>query len=163
MNSKAIIAILLLLFVALSVGYMIAKDNETAAVDVTGQPDATVSTVAAADNNENAVIAYYFHYTRRCATCNKIEELSNRVITEQFANELADGRLVWKVLNVEEPEYKHFEEDYNLISQSVVLVDAREGRGMKWRNLDKIWELVHSDDDFMKYVHGEVKAFLESS
>jgi hypothetical protein len=161
MNSKVVISILLLLFVALSVGYMIVKDDRSEAGAQTEQPAAVSS--AAENSSENAVIAYYFHYTRRCATCNKIEELSNRVINERFADELGDGRLIWKVLNVEEPDYKHFEEDYNLISQSVVIVDAREGRGMKWKNLDKIWELVHNEDDFMDYVHREVKTVLESS
>jgi hypothetical protein len=161
MKPKVILTALLLLFVALSVGYMIARDDRSAADGEAGQ-SADVSSTAAVDN-EDAVIAYYFHYTRRCATCNKIEELSNRVMTEQFSDELRDGRLIWKVLNVEEPEYKHFEEDYSLISQSLVLVDAREGKGMKWKNLEKIWELVHNDNEFMNYVRNEVRAFLESN
>jgi len=159
MHGKVLITILLLLFVGVSLLYVIARETDTPDTAEVDQ----IADAAVEETSENAVIAYYFHYTRRCATCNKIEELSNRVVTERFADELKDGRLIWKSLNVEDSGYEHFEKDYGLISQSLVLVDAREGRKMKWKNLDKIWELVSQEDKFLDYVHSEIKAFLESS
>lgn len=162
MQAKALITILLLLFVGVSLVYLLAEESDTPAV-AEGDQAAEVAEVSSDEKGEDAVIAYYLHYTRRCATCNKIEELANRVVTERFAEELNDGRLIWKSLNVEDPGNEHFEEDFGMISQSFVLVDAREGRNMKWKNLDKIWELVWKEQEFLDYAQREIKAFLESS
>jgi len=162
MQGKVLITVLLLLFVGVSLLYVIARETETPDTAEVDQI-ADVADVAVEETSENAVIAYYLHYTRRCATCNKIEELSHRVVTERFVDEIKDGRLIWKSLNVEDPGNEHFQKDFGLISQSLVLVDARAGRNMKWKSLDKIWELVRKEDEFLDYAHREIKAFLESS
>jgi hypothetical protein len=67
------------------------------------------------------VIAYYFHGTYRCTTCQTIEKYSKEAIELYFSSELAAGTLVFKPLNVEEPENRHYIQDYQLFSKSLVI------------------------------------------
>jgi hypothetical protein len=164
MKLRNIITVLLLIFVGVSI-FVLAKDK----TESSDQP------VAAADNVETSgpdyeanavqgkVVAYYFHYNRRCATCNKIEELAQKAISERFGDEISDGDLVFRSLNVEEKGNEHFETDYNMTSQSLILVDGREDRTGEWKSLDKIWELVWKEKEYVDYVDSEIRAFLEKS
>ena len=50
--------------------------------------------------------------------------------------------------------------DYQLQSQSVVLVEIKDGRQQRWRNLDQIWQKVSDKEAYIAYVHDEVRRFL---
>jgi len=106
------------------------------------------------------VIAYYFHTNTRCVTCRKLEAYSKEALDAAFAEELADGRLVWRVVNTDQPENKHFVKDYRLFTKSVVLVEERDGREVRWTNLARIWQLVGRKDAFLWYVQGEARTYL---
>ena len=153
MSGKGIVRLVLLAFVAVSLGWFISKETAD-------EPDAA-DTVQAPEK-ERQVTAYYFHRTARCKTCLKIEDLSKTGIATGFAAELSNGDLAFQSLNVEAEGNEHFVEDYELVSQALVLVDYRNGVPGKWKSLDRTWELVHSDDEFKAYVRDEVRAFLET-
>lgn len=106
------------------------------------------------------VIAYYFHTTARCASCRQIETDSHAAIEAGFAEELADGRLVWRMVNVDEEGNEHFMEDYQLFTKSLVLVEQVKGKEVRWKNLPKVWELLQQKERFYAYVQGEVRAYL---
>ena len=131
-----------------------------APVPVTAGAPATApvpaDTVAAAGQ----VIAYYFHTTARCASCRQIEAYSHAAIEAAFPKELADGRLVWRMVNVDEEGNEHFMEDYELFTKSLVLVEQVQGKQVRWKNLPKIWELLQQKERFFAYVQGEVRSYL---
>ena len=108
----------------------------------------------------NKVIAYYFHSTRRCASCKKIEAYSREAIESGFAEALESGELELLILNTDEPEYKHFLEDYELYTKSLVLSKIDDGEETEWKNLDKVWRLLGDKNSFMEYVQTEVQSFL---
>ena len=118
---------------------------------------------AAADAEADGVVAIYFHGNARCATCRKIEAYADEAIAQGFVDELASGRLAWRVVNIEEPGNKHFIEDFQLVTRSVVLVEYRDGEVVRWENLEKVWQLVRSKDRFFGYVEGETREFLGTS
>ena len=107
------------------------------------------------------VIAYYFHGNRRCASCIKIEAYSREAIDSGFAEELKAGKLEWLVINTDEPENEHFIKDYQLYTKSLVLSNIENGKQTKWKNLDKVWELLRNKEGFLQYVQTETRAFLE--
>ena len=104
---------------------------------------------------------YYFHRTIRCPSCEKIQALAQRAVEDGFAGELADGRMQWLVINIDEPRNKHFEDDYQLQAQSVVLSEMRGGKETRWKNLEKVWNLLDDDAVFVRYVQGEIRAFVQ--
>lgn len=68
-----------------------------------------------------------------------------------------------EVLNLDLTQYSHFETDYALQYQSVVVSEVVAGKETRWKNLPKIWELVNSPADFFKYIDNEVTDYLKPS
>ena len=109
------------------------------------------------------VIAYYFHGTFRCSTCRTIEEYSHAAIQTYFAKELGNGSLEFRPVNVDEPENKHFIQDYQLVTRSLVLSLVSDGKEKKWKNLPEVWKLVRDKERFFQYVKDEVAIFLKET
>jgi hypothetical protein len=121
---------------------------------------AEASTVVTPSVRSHRVIAYYFHTTLRCASCRAIESYSREAIDTAFADEIADGRLVWKVVNIEVKGNEHFAKDYALYTKSLVLVDEVRGKPAQWKNLEKVWQLLQDKPRFLRYVQDETRAYL---
>jgi hypothetical protein len=110
---------------------------------------------------ENKVlVVYYFMTTYRCHSCHYIEENTRKALDESFANEFKSGRMVFKMINIEEPANAHFVEEYKLYTKSVVLSATVGDKEVKWKNLDKVWQMIGKDDSFKNYITSEVKAYL---
>jgi hypothetical protein len=109
------------------------------------------------------VIAYYFHTNTRCSTCTKIEQFSKEAIEAGFPGELKDGTLEMRIVNYEQPENRHFMDDYELVTRSLILVNLVNGKQTKWTNLKQVWQLTGHKDDFLNYVQKEVREYLVSS
>jgi len=173
MKGKSVATFALLAFVAASVVFLIAKELRRSPA-VTSSSSMSPSSLAQATEaggggalagrpvtEGHKVIAYYFHGNFRCVSCVKIETLSRKAIMEGFADDLKSGRLEFRGVNVDEPQNRHFIDDYQLTSKSLVVVDLREGRQVRWKNLDKVWTLLDSEKEFVSYVRDGVSAFLE--
>jgi hypothetical protein len=106
------------------------------------------------------VIAYYFHTNTRCSTCIKIEAYSHEAIEQGFPEEIKNGILEMRVVNYEQPENRHFMQDYKLVSKSLVLVKLVNGKQTSWTNLRLVWQLKGRKDAFLNYVRREVRGFL---
>ena len=101
---------------------------------------------------ETKVIAYYFYTNFRCKSCLTIEKYTKEAIEENFEDELSSGKLVFKTINIEEEDNKHFVDDYQLYTKSVVLSLVKDGEEIRFKNLKKVWESLRSKDDFFKYI-----------
>jgi len=161
MKPKTIITIVLLLFIAASVGFMIAKGIQPAR-DKSADDTIIPNNIPSAENTHK-VIAYYFHGSARCPTCRKFEAYTQEAIQSGFANELQSGRLELKVINRDAPENQHFIQDFQLVANSVIIEDTQNNRQIRWKNLDKIWDFVRDEQTFVKYVQNEIAAFLAGS
>jgi hypothetical protein len=117
---------------------------------------------AAPKAGQHKVIAYYFHTNTRCSTCIKIEEYSHEAIEKGFPGEMKNGALEMRVVNYENPENRHFIQDYKLVSKSLVLVNLVDGKQTKWTNLKLVWQLTGHKDAFLNYVRKEVRGYLSS-
>jgi hypothetical protein len=157
-NIKRIVTIVLSIFVATSIVYLIATEvrkpekNETASEGTRDNP---------ASMENHTLTVYYFHTTFRCPTCRKIETLTESTVKNFFSAELAQKKIIWKPVNIEVPENRHFADDYKLFTKSVVIVDSANGRQLRWKNLDKIWELVRDESDFTGYINKEITGYLK--
>jgi hypothetical protein len=107
------------------------------------------------------IVAFYFHGNVRCAKCKKIEQYSHEAVNNYFARELETKTLVFRTINVDLPENKHFVEDYGLITKSLVVAEFMDGRQVRWKNLAKVWKHVNDKDTFYEYVRTEIKEYLE--
>lgn len=121
------------------------------------------SAFAAGGKPELKVIAYYFHGTFRCYTCTTMEKYSKEAIETSFKDALASGKLEFKAVNVEDRGNEHFVNDYQIYTKTLILSLVKDGKEIKSKNLDKIWEYVRNKQRFSDYVIEEVGGFLKEA
>jgi hypothetical protein len=112
---------------------------------------------------ESKVIAYYFHGDFRCFTCYRLEQYSKEAIEANFKDILSSGKLEFKAVNIDEKTNRHFVNDYQLYTKSLVLSLVKDGKEVKSKNLTKIWEYAGNKQKFFEYVTSEVREFLKDS
>lgn len=109
----------------------------------------------------NYVMAYYFHGSFRCYSCYRIEQYSKEAIEYYFGNEIDSGKLIFKVVNVEEKENEHFIRDYELYTKSLIISLVKDGKEVKYNNLTRVWEFLGNRDRFFEYVRDEITKYLK--
>lgn len=144
---KKTITLILLALVALSVVAMIVRNTRTP----TGVATA-VSPVA----TPGVITVYYFHGTQRCATCNTIERLTQETVNQAFARELAEGRMAFLSVNVDDKANEHYITDFALTTRTVVI--AQKGRN---EHLDEVWTLTGNPEQFKAYIEANIKKMQE--
>lgn len=124
-----------------------------------------LSSLAEAEDNAKGtqVVAYYFHGDMRCPTCHKLEQYSKEAIEDNFKDAIKSGKLEFKIINVENKGNEHYTGDYELYTKSLILSLVKDGKEIKWKNLDKIWEYVGNKEKFIDYVKGEVAELLKEA
>lgn len=154
LRAKTILTILLGGFVLVSLGVLVAKSSGPA---IEAPPAAKPG---AAQTEKDHVRVTYFHGTARCPTCIKLERYAHDALTSAFAAELAQGTLEWQVVNTDEAANRHYIDDYQLYTKSLIVAEVKGGKTVRWKNLEKIWDLVGNPAEYSLYVSDEVRAYL---
>lgn len=163
MKAKTIFMIVLLLFIFASVAYLVVEEVRSRSGSTpaeTGLPVVAEPNELSSGPADSKVVVYYFHGRARCPTCRKFESYSSEAVQEGFPKELSEGRLEWRIVNVEESGNEHFVSDYQLYSKSIVIVKKQDGKQTEWKNLKRIWELVRDKRVFMRYIQDEVGGYM---
>ena len=176
MNTKKILAAVLLLFVVAAVGTVVMKGLITG--DATDSSSRRVSSQESSKlegqgitslgdtelkSDADVEVIYYFMTTQRCQNCMKIESYTKEAVQEHFSEKLNNETMILKMVNVDEPQNRHFIQDYQLYTKSVVLVRYRDGKQVEWKNLDQVWNFLGDETAFKEYVVSEVNAFVKES
>ncbi|MDY0111140.1 MAG: nitrophenyl compound nitroreductase subunit ArsF family protein [Candidatus Krumholzibacteria bacterium] len=155
MNTKSLLTAVLLVLAVGGIIYVLADGREQApppAAEAAGDGAATSALTAADSLPVDGVVVYYFHGRQRCYTCNKMEALADRVVAEQFAEQVRDGWVAFKTVNMQTPEHEHFVADFELRSAGVVMVERQQGQDLRWRRLDDVWTKIRNEDEYKTYI-----------
>ncbi len=115
---------------------------------------------AAAQTDDFQIVATYFYTSQRCYTCKKIEEFAQKSIEDNFRDELTNKKIIWRAINVDEPLNKHYIQDFQLYSKSVIIEKRQGEKTIAWKNLEKVWELVYNEQKFRAYMVDELRQYL---
>lgn len=138
-----------------------SKAEPTPATAATASSTTDTTAKASDDALAHKIIVYYLHGTRRCPTCKKLEAYSQEAVQTGFVEDLKAGKITWQVLNTDDSPNEHFVKDYQLYTKSLILSRVENGKETKWKNLEKIWELVGDKEAFVKYVQDEVRLMAQ--
>ncbi len=108
----------------------------------------------------NKVVVYYFYTNYRCYSCRMIEQYTKEAIEKFFDDELKEGKLIFKPVNIDKKENKHFIKDYQLYTKSVVISKMKDNKEVSFKNLDKVWKLLRNKEGFHSYIKEETEGFL---
>lgn len=64
----------------------------------------------------------YFHGNRRCATCIAIEQHTKELLENDFADEMAQGKIAFKSINYDEKNGKELAGKYKVAGSSLIMV-----------------------------------------
>lgn len=89
-----------------------AKDNK----ETEGQPQ------------KDHVEVLYFHGKQCCATCMAIEKNTKEVIDTQFADELENGTVIFRIIDISEPENEKVADKYEVTWSSLFVSQWKDGK-----------------------------------
>ncbi len=158
MNAKKVIRNLLLVFVAGSLAYM-AFDELIARRAPTGSTQDSSAAITPATQ----LVVYYFSEGKECTTCEQIPLLARTALEAHFAKELESGAIVWSAIDVDDARNAHYIDEYGIYTKSIVLSRIEDGKQIRWKNLDRVWDLVYDKPAFIEYVQQEVRADLDAA
>lgn len=88
-----------------------------------GQTDEKATVVA---SDGETIEVYYFHNTRRCATCQAVEDESLKALEEYYPTQLEDGTLIFLSIDLEEESNEKLAEDLEVAGQSLLVIKGDE-------------------------------------
>jgi len=116
--------------------------------------------LALSQNKGDYVHVIYFHGKTRCASCIRLEEFSEDLLTNDFAKDIKNGKVKWEIIDFDK-ESKLMKE-YNLFTQSLIIAKYKNGKQVEWKNLPDIWKYTNNKERFDKYVTDEIRKYLRS-
>ena len=158
MKPKSILTLTLLGLVVACTGFLLARGVAGLGVLSGGNSASTLS--AAPPPPADGLLVYYFNGDFHCPTCDSFETYTRQTLESDFAEPMKQDRLQWRVANVDLPANRHFIRDYRLISRTIVLATFQNGKQVRAKALDKVWDRVANKADFTRYIHDEVAAEL---
>jgi hypothetical protein len=132
------LSILALLFTSVSCNSVNGKENQTEEISIgTGK-----------------VEVYYFHYTRRCATCTAVENVTKAALEEFYGEEIKNGSIVFTAVNLDESDSEEIAEKLGISGQTLLVVAGDKKENLTTdafmnakSNPEKLREIIKSTID----------------
>jgi len=70
---------------------------------------------------KDAIKAYYFHATRRCATCQAVEEVTAKTLKDQYGD-----KIKFESINIEKEGHEALIEKYKISGQTLIFVKGNK-------------------------------------
>jgi cytochrome c biogenesis protein CcdA len=156
MRTKKILAAVLMLFVAICFAAIVFnhwRENR----ESTGN---SAEKSAASEK----VVLYYFHTHRRCESCLHVEAFCKDSLDWGFAKELAAGTLEYRVVDIDDPADRHFDQDFGLGgTPTIVLVKEENGKNIVAVLLEDAWKnvTVEKKSEFIAKIQKETREFWD--
>lgn len=128
----------------------------------------TLATVVSATPNPTpapsiVVKADYIHAKVRCKSCRLLEKWSKAAVTEGLADSIRTGRLIWASESMATPGGAILADQLGLMGSSLVLMELRNGKMTRFKELKKTWNLVGDSTALNAYVKSETLSFLNTA
>lgn len=151
MKNSKVLKTILLIFVFFSILYLfLGKTNK-------------ITTKLEDINIKKGYVVYYFRTTYRCTSCTTLERYAEETLLKNFKDEIQQKLISWYSIDVQSKEHEHFIKDFNIFTKSIIIVEISEGKIVRWKNLDNIWNLLSNKEEFQNYIVKEIKKFMEKN
>jgi len=75
-------------------------------------------------NPPKKIEVYYFHFTRRCMTCNNVEKVSKEAVEQQYAGKVKAGEIAFQSVNLDEKEGEAIGAKLKVEGQTLLIVSG---------------------------------------
>ena len=108
-------------------------------------------------------LLYYFNRKFRCQSCEVLESTLQNTLQITYADHFGAGRLAMCVINVDDPENRHYLEQFEIFSNSIVIVEKKSGNILRYKNIEAIWDVSEDREAITRVLKSEVDEFLPGS
>jgi len=103
--------------------------------------------------NSSDVKIYYFHFTRRCATCMAVEDNARKAVAALYPDEVKTGKYSFTSLNLDEASAKDIADKLRVGGQALMIVSGDK----KIDITGAAWLAAHEPDK----MKAEIKSGIE--
>lgn len=120
------------------------------------------NTATAKSPEKDRVEVIYFHGKQRCATCMTIEKNAKEVVNAHFANELKNGTVVLKTVDISTPEGEKIADKYEVTWSSLFVNKWKDGKESR-NNLTELGfgNARKNPDGFKKGIADKIRQLLK--
>ena len=137
---------LLLGFVLISIGFALGKHYAG-------------KTIQDGDAEKSSLVrVYYMHANFRCTTCNSIQKLTQKLLKDKYAKEMASGKMDFAEVNFQKD--KALAERFDIKSSCVVVAKIQSGKIVAHQTLNEVWTLYQKPAEFNSYISRAIQAYL---
>lgn len=86
------------------------------------------TTANAAEPVKDHVEVIYFHGKQRCATCMAIEKEAKAVVEQQFANDVKNGKVQFRIVDISDPKNEGLANKYEVSWSSLYITSYKNGK-----------------------------------
>ncbi len=72
--------------------------------------------------SNSTVEVYYFHNTRRCATCQAVEDVTKSALEEYYPEQMKSGTVTFQSMNIEDDTNKSIARELHVSGQTLLIV-----------------------------------------
>lgn len=88
----------------------------------TAQAQDTEQKINVQEISTQKIEVYYFHNTRRCATCEAVESVTKSALKENYAEQMENGKITFQSLNVEDDANEPLARKLKVSGQTLLFV-----------------------------------------
>ncbi len=105
---------------------------------------------SAKSTQKDIIEVLYFHGKQRCITCNAIEKLTKEVVEKDFAEQVKDGKIVFKVIDISTKEGEKVADKYEVTWSSLFINKWKDGKESKNNMTDFGFSYAKNSPDVFK-------------
>jgi len=103
---------------------------------------------------------YHFHGNQQCHSCVLLGNLAEKVVKENYPDELALGKLVFGHINAEDPVNQDLAQKYEVVSSSLMIGVYTKDSFTK-QDLVGLWYRLGNEEEYSDYLTGILDPFLK--
>lgn len=102
------------------------------------------------------VQVFVFHSNNRCYSCVTMGEYAEATIEESFQNEIKEGKVEFKEINVDLPENKKVAQKFEATGSSIFINTIIDGED-NIKEETQLWRMLSDKEKFSQYLTEEIK------
>ena len=157
--SSLIAAIVLLSCILCSCSSSVPQTTPSPELSPTPTNTAVVPTLQPSPGGTDYVEVVYFHRTQRCYSCQYAGDTTEYTVGTYFANELANGKLVFKMVDVQDKANASIAERYGAYGSSLFINEIVDGID-HIEPVTDIWYHLGDDEKFIQVVKDAIESHL---
>ncbi|MCX6727104.1 MAG: nitrophenyl compound nitroreductase subunit ArsF family protein [Candidatus Shapirobacteria bacterium] len=160
MNKFFIIGSVVVVFIFILAVFQPFKSKEEVVLSAQDQqpiPTQTISTSLPSGSEKIEVL--HFHATQQCISCINIGKFTKAVIEEKFPEEMQNGKIIFKTINIDLPENYKIANDYKVSGSALYINAIKDGNDNREEDTT-VWRLVTNEAQLKSYFEAKLKKLL---